>query len=70
VWRVRTKARRAYADYVGTPSASGATLRCTRATPDVGEFGSFTILTGPSASRLADYHDRPPVILEPGEWAR
>lgn len=29
---------------------------------------SFTILTGPSAGKLADYHDRAPVILEPDEW--
>lgn len=37
-------------------------------TPDEGEIGSFTILTGPSAGWLSDYHDRAPVILEPGEW--
>lgn len=42
--------------------------RCT--TLDAGEFASFTILTGPSAGRLADYHDRAPVILEPEEWSR
>lgn len=38
------------------------------ATPDAGEFGSFTILTGPSAGWLGDYHSRAPVILEPDEW--
>ena len=37
-------------------------------TPDAGELPSFTILTGPSAGRLSDYHDRAPVILEPEEW--
>ena len=37
-------------------------------TPDAGELTSFTILTGPSAGWLADYHDRAPVILEPEEW--
>lgn len=41
--------------------------RCT--TSDAGMFASFTILTGPSAGRLADYHDRAPVILEPDEWS-
>lgn len=40
--------------------------RCT--TPDAGEVRSFTILTGPSAGWLSDYHDRAPVILEPEEW--
>ena len=37
-------------------------------TPDAGEIGSFTILTGPSAGWLGDYHDRSPVILEASEW--
>lgn len=37
-------------------------------TPDAGEVASFTILTGPSAGWLGDYHTRAPVILEPGEW--
>jgi len=41
--------------------------RC--ATPDAGEVASFTVLTGPSAGRLGDYHDRAPVILEPEEWS-
>jgi putative SOS response-associated peptidase YedK len=41
--------------------------RCS--TPDAGDFASFTILTGPSAGWLADYHDRAPVILEPDEWS-
>jgi putative SOS response-associated peptidase YedK len=40
--------------------------RCT--TPDEGEVRSFTILTGPSAGWLGDYHDRAPVILEADEW--
>lgn len=40
--------------------------RCS--TPDAGDFGSFTIMTGPSAGWLNDYHDRAPVILEPEEW--
>jgi putative SOS response-associated peptidase YedK len=40
--------------------------RCT--TPDAGEIRSFTIMTGPSAGHLSDYHDRAPVILEPDEW--
>lgn len=39
-------------------------------TPDAGEVASFTILTGPSAGWLSDYHDRAPVILEPAEWGR
>jgi len=38
-------------------------------TPDAGEFPSFTILTGPSAGILAEYHDRAPVILEPDEFS-
>jgi putative SOS response-associated peptidase YedK len=38
-------------------------------TPDAGELTSFTIMTGPSAGWLGDYHDRAPVILEPEEWA-
>lgn len=41
--------------------------RC--ATPDEGEFASFTIITGPSAGWLSDYHDRAPLILEPDEWS-
>jgi putative SOS response-associated peptidase YedK len=41
--------------------------RCT--TPDAGEVKSFTIMTGPSAGQLSDYHDRAPVILEPEEWS-
>ncbi len=40
--------------------------RCT--TPDAGDVTSFTILTGPSAEMLADYHDRAPVILEPEDF--
>jgi putative SOS response-associated peptidase YedK len=47
---------------------AGTWDRC--ATPDAGEFASFTILTGPSAGQLAGYHDRAPVILEPEEWSR
>lgn len=39
-------------------------------TSDAGEVASFTILTGPSAGWLGDYHDRAPVILEPEEWGR
>jgi putative SOS response-associated peptidase YedK len=41
--------------------------RCT--TPDAGAITSFTILTGPSAGWLSDYHSRAPVILEDNEWA-
>ncbi|MFW2346398.1 MAG: SOS response-associated peptidase [Brevundimonas mediterranea] len=37
-------------------------------TPDAGEFGSFTILTGPSSGWLGDYHTRAPVILDPHDW--
>lgn len=37
-------------------------------TTDVGEVTSFTILTGPADGWLADYHDRTPVILDPGDW--
>jgi len=63
----KTKHRFARAD--GQPAwFAGIWDRCT--TPDAGEFASFTILTGPSAGRLADYHDRAPVILEPDEWSR
>jgi putative SOS response-associated peptidase YedK len=50
-----------------TVSRSGLWDRCT--TPDAGEVTSFTILTGPSAGWLVDYHDRAPVILEPEEWS-
>lgn len=38
-------------------------------TPDAGDVASFTILTGPAAGVLADYHDRAPVILEPDDWS-
>lgn len=41
--------------------------RCT--TTDAGDVTSFTIMTGPSAGWLSDYHDRAPVILEPAEWS-
>ena len=37
-------------------------------TPDAGEFGSFTILTGPSAGWLGDYHTRAPMILDQHDW--
>lgn len=37
-------------------------------TPDAGEFGSFTILTGPSSGWLGDYHTRAPVTLNPHDW--
>ena len=37
-------------------------------TPDAGEFGSFTILTGPSEGWMGDYHTRAPVILNPHNW--
>lgn len=40
--------------------------RC--ATPDAGDVVSFTIMTGPSAGMLADYHDRAPVVLDPDDW--
>lgn len=62
----KTKHRFARAD--GEPIwFAGLWDRCS--TPDAGDFGSFTILTGPSAGWLSDYHDRAPVILEPAEWA-
>jgi putative SOS response-associated peptidase YedK len=35
---------------------------------DAGYVTSFTIMTGPSAGWLSDYHDRAPVILEQDEW--
>lgn len=38
-------------------------------TSDAGEVASFTILTGSSEGKLADYHDRAPRILEPEDWA-
>lgn len=38
-------------------------------TPDAGEVTSFTIMTGPSAGALAEYHNRAPVILDEGDWA-
>jgi putative SOS response-associated peptidase YedK len=54
--------------------ADGATIwfaglwdRCD--TPDAGEVISFTVMTGPSAGWLSDFHDRAPVVLEPSEWA-
>lgn len=37
-------------------------------TPDAGEFGSFTIITGPSKGWLGDYHSRAPVILDREDW--
>lgn len=37
-------------------------------TPDAGELGSFTILTGPAEGMLLDYHGRAPVILEREDW--
>jgi len=37
-------------------------------TPDAGEFGSFTIITGPSNGWLGDYHSRAPVILDREDW--
>ena len=37
-------------------------------TPDAGEFGSFTLLTGPSEGWMGDYHTRAPVILNPHNW--
>jgi putative SOS response-associated peptidase YedK len=46
---------------------AGLWQACT--TADVGEVRSFTIMTGPSAGWLSDYHTRAPVILEPEEWA-
>lgn len=42
--------------------------RCT--TPDAGDVASFTILTGPSAGFLEQFHTRAPVILEPSDWAK
>ena len=38
-------------------------------TPDAGDVRSFTILTGPSAGWLSEFHDRAPVILEADEWS-
>jgi putative SOS response-associated peptidase YedK len=38
-------------------------------TPDAGDVRSFTILTGPSAGWLSEFHDRAPVILEGDEWS-
>ena len=38
-------------------------------TADQGEVASFTLLTGPSAGWLSDYHSRAPVILDPADWA-
>jgi putative SOS response-associated peptidase YedK len=40
--------------------------RC--AASDVGEMASFTIMTGPSAGWLGDFHDRAPVVLEEADW--
>jgi putative SOS response-associated peptidase YedK len=37
-------------------------------TPDAGQVDSFTILTGPSAGMLSEFHDRAPVILEPDDF--
>lgn len=63
----KTKHRFARAD--GEPLwFAGIWDRCS--TTDAGDFASFTILTGPSAGHLGDYHDRAPVILEPEEWTR
>jgi putative SOS response-associated peptidase YedK len=38
-------------------------------TADEGEVRSFTIMTGPSAGHLAEYHDRAPVILDREDWS-
>jgi len=62
----KTKHRFARADG-GAIWFAGLWDRCS--TPDAGDFASFTILTGPSAGWLGDYHDRAPVILEPEEWS-
>ncbi len=40
--------------------------RCTAS--DAGEIASFTVMTGPSAGRLADYHSRAPVVLDQEDW--
>jgi len=61
----KTKHRFARAD--GEPLwFAGMWDRCV--TPDAGEVTSFTILTGPSAGWLAEFHRRAPVILEEPEW--
>jgi putative SOS response-associated peptidase YedK len=33
-----------------------------------GEGKSFTIMTGPSAGLLGDYHDLAPVVIDPADW--
>jgi putative SOS response-associated peptidase YedK len=38
-------------------------------TSDMGELGSFTILTAPSQGWLEQYHTRAPVILDPSDWS-
>lgn len=43
----------------------------TAKTDDEGEVDSFSIMTGPSAGALAEYHSRAPVVLDPedfGAW--
>lgn len=63
------KAKHCFARADGKPIwFAGLWNRCK--TTDAGEVASFTILTGPSAGWLGDYHDRAPVILEPSEWRR
>ena len=60
-----------YADYFGVGAIWFAGLWDSCQTADAGAVRSFTILTGPSAGWLGDYHNRAPVILEEderGDW--
>ncbi|NEX91167.1 SOS response-associated peptidase [Caulobacter sp. 17J65-9] len=38
-------------------------------TSDAGVVTSFTLLTHDSTGHLTTYHDRAPIVLEPGEWS-
>ena len=67
-WQGKDKVKHRFARADGRPIwFAGLWEKAT--TLDEGEVRSFTIMTGPSAGHLAEYHDRAPVILEPEDWA-
>lgn len=66
-WQAPDKIKHRFARADGRPIwFAGLWENCT--TADEGELRSFTIMTGPSAGHLAEYHDRAPVILDPEDW--
>lgn len=67
-WQPPNKVKHRFARADGQPIWF-AGLWETAKTVDEGEINSFTIMTGPSAGHLAEYHDRAPVILDRKDWA-